>query len=77
MSQAQINRRDFLKTGIGVAGAGLVCGSGCAFLAPPEIDKKLVWVCSDIHIGYTEDGLDIMESLRSFKNTFHTGSKVL
>lgn len=58
MFQEKVNRRDFLKAGIGAAGAGLVCGSGCAFLAPYEIDKKLVWVCSDIHIGYTDDGLD-------------------
>jgi 3',5'-cyclic AMP phosphodiesterase CpdA len=53
-----MKRRDFLKTGIGATGAGLIYGSGCAYLAPPEIDKKLVWVCSDIHIGYTDDQLD-------------------
>lgn len=61
MPQKKVNRRNFLKAGVGAVGAGLAYSSGCAFSTPSSItgvNKKQVLVCSDIHIGYIDDDLD-------------------
>ncbi len=54
-----INRRTFIRSG---ALALFALGNRCAFRAPFDapipIPTKRVVVCSDIHIGYGEDGLD-------------------
>lgn len=62
MSYQTINRRDFLKLSATAAGAALALGNRCAYLAsddpPVPIPTKRIFVCSDIHIGYEEGGLD-------------------
>jgi 3',5'-cyclic AMP phosphodiesterase CpdA len=62
MSYHTINRRDFLKLSATAAGAALALGNHCAYLAPDDspvpTPTKRIFVCSDIHIGYEEDGLD-------------------
>lgn len=55
----KIDRRNFLKIS---AGAALALGNSCAYLVPDDpsipLPTKRISVCSDIHIGYEEDGLD-------------------
>ncbi len=65
MPQKIIDRRSFLKLSAGALGSGLALTSGCAYHTPCDIPVEIVppptkriFVCSDIHIGHTEDGYD-------------------
>ncbi len=60
MLHKNIDRRYFLKIGVGAFGTGFAYRS-CSFLDCSSITgvtKREVLVCSDVHIGYKSDGFD-------------------
>lgn len=70
MKTKKLDRRDFIRLSSGALGYGLLATGNCAYHATSNDDKnkedpiivvpeptKKILVCSDIHIGYEEDGV--------------------